>query len=100
MESSRADEFSTGQGNRPNFRRKVTGMVHRELTSDVGNADDQGYSLQGHHLVVHDHKRALSALESREDMLRDPANEEPGSASTARAYGRLIGQVRDHYGRS
>lgn len=98
--TTRSDEFGTGLGNRPNFRRKVTGTVHRELSSDLGNSDDQGYTLRGQHLLVHDHRLALSTLESREDMLRDPANEEPGSASTARAYGRLIGQVREHYGRS
>lgn len=100
MESSRSDEFSTGQGNRPHFRRKVSGGVHRELSSDLGNADDQGYTLQGQHLQVHDHRLALSTLENREDILLDPLNEEPGSASTARGYGRLISQVREHYGRS
>jgi hypothetical protein len=97
---SRSEEFGTGLGHRPPFRRKVSGMVHRELSSDLDSADDQGYTMQGQHLVVHDHKLTLSTLEAREDMLRDPYNDEPGSAATARAYGRLIGQVREHYGRS
>jgi len=38
MESSRSDEFSTGLGNRPHFRRKVSGSIHRELRSDLDSA--------------------------------------------------------------
>jgi hypothetical protein len=98
MESSRSDEFSTGLGNRPHFRRKVTGKVHGELSYDLENADDQGYTLEGQHLQVHDPKRALSTLENRADILHDQADYgERGARSTANAYGRLIGQVREHY---
>lgn len=97
---SRSEEFGTGTGNPPHYKRKVSPGVLDEMKYDLENADDQGYTVKGSHVHVHDPRLALSTFTSRQDILADEADRQGdrGAGAKSRAYGRIVDEVRAHYG--
>lgn len=101
---SRSEEFGTGTGNPPHYKRRVSPGVLNEMNYDLEISDpdvDQGYTVKGSHVHVHDPHRALSAFRNRQDILADEADMQgdPGAGSKARAYQRIVDEVQSHYGR-